>query len=245
MPWRRYDNGCDRAVTAGCVGVITWATGAGKSGNRDLGLADEPDNNNKDPAVENVHQVEPFEDIDEVLKDPAATKDPLAHSPYRGPTSSQTKASAYYGESLLRALTHQHVTHAPAPVEDTKFWEGLGTEPDDTDYTSNAWSPERPAKAVDPDAPSPEEADKYKEEPGAEIWSWEKLATKIRSINADTHRDKMLSKTDNEVRKLFGRQAVAAKKQALKRLEKRASHYERGRQGEQPAFKMLESLAKK
>jgi hypothetical protein len=225
---RRYDNGCDRAVTAGCVGVITWATGAIKSGSRDLGLADEPDNKNKDPALENVHEVEPFEDIDEVLKDPAATKDPLAHSPYRGPTSSQTKASAYYKESLLRAVTHQHVTHAPAPVEDTKFWEGLGTEPDDTDYTSNAWSPERPAKAVDPDAPSPEEADKYKEEPGAEIWSWEKLATKIRSINADTHRDKMLAKTDDDVRKFS------------------SNERERGRQGEQPAYiKMLESLAKK
>ena len=194
MSWpRRYDNGCDRAVTSGCVGVIQWEKGAGRPGSRDLGLNDEPVPM-KDPNVENVHQEEPYEEVQEVL-----------------PTESVSKATAdAVSGSRLRAVTNRHVAHSPAPAgDDSKFWEGLGRSSPPTPVES--WRANGRSSLPDPDAPTVEEA--AKDTP--------RRIRRATSDEAERKREKMIVQVQDDVQKIFSKQHGPARRKTSSRASER------------------------
>ena len=147
----------------------------------------------KDPNIENVHQEEPYEEVQEVL-------------PTESPTESVSRATAdAVSGSRLRAVTNRHAVHSPAPArDDTKFWEGLGRSPSIESGKGRSWMP-------DPDAPTDEEAAKDKP----------RRIRQATVAQAGMQREKMLVKVQNDVEKIFSKQHGPEKRQTSTRVSER------------------------
>ena len=140
----RYDNGCDRSVSTGCVGVKLWVPKGGGSAYSDRD--DEPDRESipvKDPTVEGVLN-EPYEEVQGIMKTSTT-----ASSLSSATATPEAAVSSAMGDSSLRAVQnlYEHKYHADVASGSTTFWEDLGGS-----KVKRSNIPEG-----DPDAPSAEE----------------------------------------------------------------------------------------